>query len=102
LRRKLLLLAAASMVVGAFAFACDDDDSTDVVDEVQTQIGDAATTITGRVTAITDEETPEAGGAERTSEPVCPTPEEGETPEPDATAPPGCPQPSATPTPGGE
>ena len=79
MRRKLLLLAAASMMVGAFAFACDDDDSTDVVDEVQTQIGDAATTITGRVTAITEDETP----------------------EPDATAPPGCPQPSATATPGG-
>jgi hypothetical protein len=81
------------MLFGAFAFACDDDDDTDVVDETQTEIGGAATSITGEVTEITDDETPSAGGAEATTTALadCPTPDPSGTPDPEATVPAGCP-----------
>jgi hypothetical protein len=97
LPKKLLLLAACSLLVGAFAFACDDDDDTSVIDEVATEIGDAATSITGEITEITEDETPEAGGNEATRSPDdCPTVEADDTPDPDATIPAGCPTPSRT------
>jgi hypothetical protein len=101
LRQKLLLLVASSLLVGAVAFACNDDDDTSVIDEVATEVGDAATAITGEVTEITDDEdgTPSAGGGEGTATPDCPTPEAGETPDPEATVPAGCPTPDAEATP---
>jgi hypothetical protein len=80
------------MLVGAFAFACDDDEDTDIVDEVQTEVLDAATEVTEEVTQITDDddETPGAGGGESDD---CPTPDPSGTPDPEATVPAGCPTP---------
>lgn len=100
MRWKLLILMASSLLAGAFAFACGDDDGTNVFDEVQTEVGEAATEITGEVTEITaDGETPAAGGSEGTETPRCPTPQAGETPDPEATVPAGCPTPEAGATP---
>ncbi|MEX2227991.1 MAG: hypothetical protein WEB52_16275 [Dehalococcoidia bacterium] len=96
------MLAASSILLGAFAFACDDDDDTDLIEEVQTEVGEAATAITGEVTEITadDDETPGAGGSEGTEEPDnCATPEAAETPDPEATVPAGCPTPDPVSTP---
>lgn len=90
MRKKMLLLVAGSLFAGAFAFACGSDDANDVVDQVQTEVGDAATSIVGEVTEISGDDTPEAGGAQRTPTPDCPTVEVNGTPAAAETVPAGC------------
>jgi hypothetical protein len=92
MRRKLLLLAATSIFIGAFAFACGDDDDDDAIDGTVTEVtdslpgGDDSTPSSGG-------ETPSAGGDLGTAAVTCPTPDPSGTPDPEATVPAGCPTP---------